>query len=192
MRADAEKHRSELIEAAARVFSSQGPDVPLQAVLEEAGLSRGTLYRYFPDRQALMVAVLRLELTRFVAFVDENEGSPDLLREFLRRQCSSTSAHSPLVAGLRPNLKAEFLEWMQGEVSRLYDRVIAQAKCMKLLGSDFTQDDLILLIRMLVGAISGHRGNESAWIERGLDIVLAGVRPSALTSTPDDAGARCP
>ncbi|WP_207081104.1 hypothetical protein [Novosphingobium sp. KA1] len=63
---------------------------------------------------------------------------------------------------------------------------------MKLLGSDFTQDDLILLIRMLVGAISGHRGNESAWIERGLDIVLAGVRPSALTSTPDDAGARCP
>jgi AcrR family transcriptional regulator len=57
-RRDAENNRRRLLKAAADVFARCGPDVALEEIARAAGLSRATLYRNFPTRHDLAVAVV--------------------------------------------------------------------------------------------------------------------------------------
>jgi AcrR family transcriptional regulator len=51
--------RRELVAAATRLFAERGYEAtPVEAVLEEAGVSRGALYHHFADKRALFEAVL--------------------------------------------------------------------------------------------------------------------------------------
>jgi AcrR family transcriptional regulator len=64
LRADAQRNRDRLLDAAVRAFSQDGPDVTLDAIAKDAGVGIGTLYRHFPTREALVEATYRNELTR--------------------------------------------------------------------------------------------------------------------------------
>jgi AcrR family transcriptional regulator len=74
LRADAQRNRERLLDAAVRAFSQEGPEVTLDAIAKDAGLGIGTLYRHFPTREALVEAAYRNELARLCDAV------PDLLR----------------------------------------------------------------------------------------------------------------
>ena len=58
MRADARRNRERILAAARDVFVDQGPDAPLDAIAAAAEVGIGTLYRRFPDRRALVRAVV--------------------------------------------------------------------------------------------------------------------------------------
>ena len=58
MRADAVRNRSKVIEAAHRMFRETGPGISVRAVAREAGVGLGTIYRHFPDKEALLAAVV--------------------------------------------------------------------------------------------------------------------------------------
>ena len=62
MRRDAEKNRLQLITAASEIMRTMGGDVPMETIAERAGVTRGTLYRNFADRQAIYEAVLENDL----------------------------------------------------------------------------------------------------------------------------------
>ncbi|GAA2397603.1 TetR family transcriptional regulator [Catellatospora methionotrophica] len=64
LRADAQRNRERLLEVAAQVFASDGPQISLDAVAKQAGVGIGTLYRHFPTREALIEAAYRKELAR--------------------------------------------------------------------------------------------------------------------------------
>jgi AcrR family transcriptional regulator len=64
LRADAQRNRVRLLDAAVRAFSQEGPDVTLDAIAKDAGVGIGTLYRHFPTREALVEATYRNELAR--------------------------------------------------------------------------------------------------------------------------------
>jgi AcrR family transcriptional regulator len=64
LRADAQRNRDRLLDAAVRAFSAEGPDVTLDAIAKDAGVGIGTLYRHFPSREALIEAAYRNELDR--------------------------------------------------------------------------------------------------------------------------------
>ena len=58
LRADALRNRQQLMTAAAELFDERGVDVPLEEIARRAGVSIGTLYNHFPNRGALLDAVL--------------------------------------------------------------------------------------------------------------------------------------
>ena len=58
MRADAARNRERVIETARSVFAERGVDAPLDDIARLAGVGAGTLYRHFPNRDALIEAVL--------------------------------------------------------------------------------------------------------------------------------------
>jgi AcrR family transcriptional regulator len=64
LRADAQRNRDRLLDAAVRAFSKDGPDVTLDTIAKDAGVGIGTLYRHFPTREALVEAAYRNELAR--------------------------------------------------------------------------------------------------------------------------------
>lgn len=58
-RADAQRNLDAIVVAAREVFARSGVDAPVREVAEQAGVGVGTLYRHFPQRSDLIVAVLR-------------------------------------------------------------------------------------------------------------------------------------
>lgn len=71
MRADARENHDRLLEAAAEAFARDGADASLKAIAAVAGVGIGTLYRRFPTREALYIAVHRREIVRIAERADE-------------------------------------------------------------------------------------------------------------------------
>jgi AcrR family transcriptional regulator len=85
LRADARANRAALLESAARLFTEQGPDVALDAIARDAGVSIATLYRNFPSREELVAETYRAEIAA-LGEVDLDEGTAaDALRRWLAR-----------------------------------------------------------------------------------------------------------
>ena len=61
------ENRTSLVAAARVVFAKFGIDAPLSAVAREAGVGQGSLYRHFPDRISLAVAVFDENMTAIEA-----------------------------------------------------------------------------------------------------------------------------
>lgn len=58
-RADARRNRANLLEAAAAAFLESGIEVPVRDVAARAGVGMGTIYRHYPTRADLVIAVYR-------------------------------------------------------------------------------------------------------------------------------------
>lgn len=74
-RSDALENRARIIEAAQSAFAGD-PSASLQAIARAACVGQGTMYRHFPDREALLLAVYRDELEALIA------AAPLLLHEY--------------------------------------------------------------------------------------------------------------
>lgn len=71
MRADARRNHQALLQAAGELFAEQGTDVSLEAIAARAGVGIGTLYRNFPNRDALVEAAYRTEVEHLCAAASE-------------------------------------------------------------------------------------------------------------------------
>ncbi len=74
-RADVVRNQKKLLVAAAEVFAASGVDAPVREVAARAGVGMGTLYRHFPTRADLVVAVFRHQVEECA------EAGPRLLAE---------------------------------------------------------------------------------------------------------------
>ncbi|MFJ7152814.1 TetR/AcrR family transcriptional regulator [Streptomyces sp. NPDC100445] len=107
-RADVRRNRAALLEAAQRHFLAHGVGASLEAVAKEAGVGPGTLYRHFPNREALLAAVLQTrseELVARQADIARLEDAAEALEQWLRALEDYFSAFSglpePLMAAAR-------------------------------------------------------------------------------------------
>jgi AcrR family transcriptional regulator len=75
LRADATRNRDHLLEVATRVFASADTEPSMRAIAREAGVGIATLYRHFPNRESLVEAVYRDQVTRLTT------GARDLLAQ---------------------------------------------------------------------------------------------------------------
>jgi AcrR family transcriptional regulator len=58
LRADAERNREHVLKVAQEVFAAEGLAVPIDEIARRAGLGVGTLYRHFPTKEALFLAIV--------------------------------------------------------------------------------------------------------------------------------------
>lgn len=61
-RVDAQRNLRSLLQAALDVFAESGVDAPVRAIAERAGVGVGTVYRHFPQRADLIVAVMKSQI----------------------------------------------------------------------------------------------------------------------------------
>ena len=98
-RADARRNEELLLAAAATVFVASGCDVPVREIAAKAGVGVATIYRHFPTRSDLVVAVYRHQVEACA------EAGAALLS-------SSTSPHAALASWV--NLFVDFLVTKHG------------------------------------------------------------------------------
>ena len=76
LRRDAERNRQLILEAAKAVFAQRGLDASLEEVAHEAGLGVGTVYRRFPNREALVDALFDDMVASIQRVIEESETLP--------------------------------------------------------------------------------------------------------------------
>src|SRR6188768_1459630 len=62
LRSDAERNRQRILQAAEEVFAARGLDASMDDIARAAGVGVGTVYRRFPDRDALIDALFETKL----------------------------------------------------------------------------------------------------------------------------------
>ncbi len=103
-RADARRNEQTLLDAAAAVFVTSGVEAPVRDIAARAGVGMGTIYRHFPTRADLVVAVYRHQVEACA------EAGPVLL-------ANSDSPHAAL--GHWANLFVDFLVTKHGLAAAL-------------------------------------------------------------------------
>src|ERR1700680_2997644 len=66
-RTDAQRNRERILEVAKEAFTRSGANASLDDIAKKAGVGRGTLYRHFPTRDALIEAVYHTEVEKLAA-----------------------------------------------------------------------------------------------------------------------------
>ena len=77
LRADAERNRKRILDAAAELFAAKGLSVGLDEIAHHAGVGVGTAYRRFPDRRQLIEALFGERLDRVVELAERGLASGD-------------------------------------------------------------------------------------------------------------------
>lgn len=82
-RADARANRERIVASARQVFGERGLDADIREICARSGVGMGTLYRNFPTKDDLVVAILREIASEMTAAIDAAEAVPDPAEGFL-------------------------------------------------------------------------------------------------------------
>jgi AcrR family transcriptional regulator len=190
LRADAERNRERILEAAGRLFAEHGLEVALEDIAAEAGVGVGTLYRRFGDREELIDALFEQRM--------------DAVIEVAKLALAEPSAWDGLVGwiehvsdlmandrGLRSLMSSSRHGRRRVQVARerigpLVAEILERALREGSIRSDLELHDLPL-IEFMLGAVADYtREIDPAVWRRCLTIVLDGIRrePGAVTPMP--------
>jgi len=185
-RADAQRNRERILEVAKREFTRSGAETSLDDIAKQAGVGPGTLYRHFPTREVLLVAVYRSEMEKLAAAATkfaQTMAPVEALRAWLSLFVDAIAAKhliAPALNTLVGDHKKIFEDsyaQMHSALRALVNRAIASGEIRKDL-------DPMDLLRALVGV--SHVAAAPDWqpsAKRLVDILIAGSRPIPRTKS---------
>jgi AcrR family transcriptional regulator len=175
LRADARRNHDALVAAGKSVFGRAGTDAPLEEVGREAGVGRGTLYRHFPTREHLFVAIMKERVDELDARAKQLLDAPNAwkaLVEWLRMYDRSAAEYCGMSARVGSGLAddgspvAAACAPMKKSFERLYRRAQREADVR----SDLTAVELLELISGLPKPAPAERRSQY------LELILRGLR----------------
>jgi len=177
-RADAAARRAQILDAADAVFGQHGVTAPLDLVVERAQVGRATLYRNFPDRTALVEALLQRTVTRIQRQVQTLGDRDDALFEVLNGMAArivQSPALSDYLRAVDPDdhtIKTA-RETIRDVLRAPMQRAIAAGLCR----ADLDVTDISLISGMLGAALRGKTREERATLAtRALQLLRGGLR----------------
>lgn len=165
--------------AAADLFAERGVDVPLDEVARRAGVSIGTLYNHFPNRGALLDAVLPdwgAEIDRLaeaaLTHPDPWHGFADFMDGLFDLQARNPSMNDAIA---RTPVGPVDVASECGRTGGVLESIVNRARAAGVLRPDFGAGDLATMIGAMSKVIAMSNGNDTAW-RRHLGFVLDGLR----------------
>jgi AcrR family transcriptional regulator len=190
LRADAARNRARILDAARSAFAEAGLDVGVEEIARRAGVGKGTLYRRFPTKEALVRAIfedLLGDLEQLVEEVqlmlDPGDAFVHFLGEAARRQASNQGfldvvAQRLGAAALTPDQRRRFLAAV--------GRPLRRAQECGGVRADLVPEDVQMLFRM-IGATTRPAPDGTSMDEhwpRYIGLIEDALRPEAATPLP--------
>jgi AcrR family transcriptional regulator len=193
LRADAERNRQRILDAARRLFAERGLDVTLDDIARHAGVGTGTAYRRFPNKDALIEALMVERIGEIAAVARECLQDPDpwaglagFFERALALMASDRGLKDVLFSGARGH---EQVAHARQQIAPAVGRLVRRAVDAGVVRPDLSTTDVPVINFMLNTLVDLAREVEPELYRRYLAIVLDGLRPrrDAATELPVDA-----
>jgi len=178
VRSDARRNREKLLEVATAAFAAaDGRPVSLAAIARDAGVGIGTLYRHFPNREALVEAVYRDEVRQLSNLASEllAQHSPGTaLDEWMRAQVRFVGHRRGLATSMKAMLdpNGETMKWCKASILAAAEKLLDAGRETKTVRDDLQPYDLLRFGHAVGIAIELGSAADS---ERMIQIMLAGL-----------------
>lgn len=160
-RADATRNAERLLSAARALFAERGPEAALDDVARRAGVGNATLYRHFPSRGDLLVAVYADEVAalaergdRLIRKASAVEALFDWLDSFVVHV--ATKRALALAITESPERRSELFEGWHASMRSTAERLLDRARAAGAVRPDLNVDDLLALTSAAAIASSGE------------------------------------
>ncbi|MEW2499183.1 TetR/AcrR family transcriptional regulator [Amycolatopsis sp. CA-161197] len=192
LRADARRNRDQIIAAARAIFAEFGPEVPMEEIARAAGVGVGTLYRRFPDRDALIRAVAVDNFSRVLDDAREAaEQEPTAWRALVRLLHQSVELHLSVQLAMLSKKAHEILK-EDPAIARLREELLVELEAMVqgaqnegTLRPDVAEGDVAMLFALLLRQLES-RSPEIARMStaRSIAIMIDGLQARPGTPLP--------
>ncbi|MDN0193837.1 TetR/AcrR family transcriptional regulator [Streptomyces sp. S.PNR 29] len=191
-RADALRNRERIVTAAREMFVEYGPDVPLDEIARRAGVGNATVYRNFPDRDALVREVVCSVMDRTARAAERALAEAGDAFEALERFVHA--AADERISALCPMIRSTFdkhhpdLEAARERVDRQIAELMHRAEAAGQLRSDVDVGDIMIAVAQLSRPPAGTDCvHADRFVHRHLQLFLDGLRAPARSALPGTA-----
>ncbi|MEV6833790.1 TetR/AcrR family transcriptional regulator [Streptomyces sp. NPDC051133] len=189
LRADAARNRAQILAAARAAFRESGTAVPLDEIARRAGVNIATLYRRFPDRDALVSQVvvdgfsLVLDLARAAGRTAQTDPLA-AVESFLQGMIDNRELLSlPLIGG--PMTSDPHARELQQQIAATLEDILAEGRGSEALRHDITAVDLIATAALICRPLPHLPPGQAATLAtRHLGVFLDGLRPEHTRTLP--------
>ncbi|MDO3411504.1 helix-turn-helix domain-containing protein [Saccharibacillus sp. CPCC 101409] len=185
VRSDAKRSNDALLRAAMIVFKTSGVDAPVREIAEKAGVGVGTVYRHFPQRSDLIVAVVSQEVDACVDAAEEfaaNYAPGEALARWMQRYADLIATKRGLAAALHSgdpayeNLPAYFEKRLNLVLAALLETAAAAGEVL----AEVEPDDLL---RAAASLCTVARNDDPEPARQMVALLVDGLRYRAASST---------
>jgi AcrR family transcriptional regulator len=176
-RADARRNYETVLAAAREAFAEGGESTALEEIARRAGVGIGTLYRHFPNRQALLEAVYLGEVEGFCRAADEvpDDADPwDALTDWFDRFVGYLATKRALAGELMNYMTpdAELFKASRAALFQSGEPLLARAQQAGVVRDDVQFGEVMQMV-MGIGKVPGVEPEQT---ERMVRIALDGLR----------------
>ena len=178
-RADAQRNRVRILNVAKQEFTRAGANASLEEIARKARVGPGTLYRHFPNREDLLVAVYEAEMEKLAAAARNLAASlspVEALRAWLLLFVDAVETKliiAPVLNRLVGDPKTVF-EKRYGQIQEALEALVKRAIKSGDLRKDLEPVDLLRAIVGVANVAASPDWRQSA--RRLVDILVAGAR----------------
>ncbi|HXB14907.1 MAG TPA: helix-turn-helix domain-containing protein [Solirubrobacteraceae bacterium] len=176
MRADARRNHERVLSAAREAFAEGGENTTLEQIARRAGVGIGTLYRHFPNRQALLEALYVAELEEVCRSAEQlGDADPwEALSAWFERLLSYLTTKRALAEQLSNylDLDSPLFHQCRGALFAAGEPLLERAQQAGVVRGDVAFPDVL----QMVAAVTKIAPAEPGQSERVLRVALDGLR----------------
>jgi AcrR family transcriptional regulator len=179
LRADAERNRRRLVDAAQALFRERGLDVGVAEIAQRAGVGRGTLFRNFPTKQDLIAAIVIERMGEATEYGRKLLDAPDpgeALFSFLEEVAGRQQLDRCLFDAVADTfLVNQDIRAAHAEIVGGLEELLTRAKQAGTVRSDVGAMDVLMLLKGVCEATTAFAGSDPEIVPRQLDLVRAAI-----------------
>ena len=177
MRSYAVRNREHILEVAHDAFAASA-DASMNAIAKRAGVGAGTLYRHYPTREALILAVYRRDVQRLVDSVPDvlDRHTPlDAFRTWFRTLADYVRVKHGLGEALHTAAAQDAINATYAPVVAAVTALLEACAADGSMRRDLDPDDVLLLMGFVWRVSDSAAGRAQA--DRMVELVIEGLGP---------------
>ena len=154
--AAAAANRDALLVAARHLFAERGLNVPLNAIAQEAGVGQGVLYRHFPSRIDLALAVFEENVAKIVHAARAADHPENRFAVTWRQMVDLTVSDVAFIETVMESARDPRIDALFDELRSFLDPLVAEARACGTLSERMNLDALFAALRASYGLVKTH------------------------------------